>query len=526
MSPRPLIRVVTSAEAAALDRAAIEAGTPSRALMQRAGAASAAEIALRLGDRLRTGVLVFAGPGNNGGDAWVVAGALAASGVRVRVCEPVPAATPDAVAERALALPFVEAVTADATALGAGDLFRGEGVVVDGLLGTGSSGTPRGAVGAAVVGLRTMRERGAALVALDLPSGLDATTGEVFGAARASLTLTYGTVKRGHLVSRAVCGRIVVLDIGISGNTGVADGPQLVDRSWVAEHVPEIPADAHKGTRRKIAIVGGGAGMGGAALLAAQAAWHSGVGMVKVVAAPDTLAVVRETSAQSLTAALPQSDQDVARDIAGWADVVVIGPGLGVGGAPRAVVERVLSGFTGPVVVDADALTAFGPDVNALAGLLAGRPAILTPHLAEFGRLTGTSVDEAQRRRFDVALPLAKHTRAVVLLKGQPTILTAPTGERLVTASGTPLLAAGGSGDLLAGIAGTLLAQIGQPLHAAACAAWVHGRAAWLVQRGQPNLRGFTLEDVLANLSRAWNVRSAPTRAPVLMELPDIMPPV
>jgi NAD(P)H-hydrate epimerase len=183
-----------------------------------------------------------------------------------------------------------------------------------------------------------------------------------------------------------------------------------------------------------------------------------------------------------------------------------------------------LKGFGGPVVIDADALTAFGPDVNALAALIGNRPAILTPHMAEFGRLTGTSVDEAERRRFEVALPLAKHTRAVVLLKGQPTIVTSPTGERLVTASGTPLLAAAGSGDMLAGIAGTLLAQIGDPLRAAACAAWVHGRAAWLVHRKHRTLRGLSLVDVMAQLNRAWTVHEAPTRAPVLMELPDIMP--
>jgi len=524
MSTRPLIRVVTSAEAGTLDRAAIDGGTPSRALMQRAGAASAAEIALRLGDKLSTGALVFAGPGNNGGDAWVVAGALAATGVRVRVCEPMPAATDDAKAERALATPMVEIVPADATALGAGDVFRGEGVVVDGLLGTGSNGTPRGAIGAAIVGLRTMRERGAALVALDLPSGLDASTGQVFGAARASLTLTYGTIKRGHLMSRAVCGRVVVLDIGIGAVTSKFDGPELVDRQWIARLVPEIPADAHKGTRRKIAIVGGGAGMSGAVILAAQAAWRSGVGMVKAIVARDSLASVREADPQSLTAEWPKTVDDVTREITKWADGVVLGPGLGGGSASRELVERILRAWTGPVVLDADALNVFGSDVNALASLLNGRPAILTPHPAEFARLTGHAVDDVLLHRFDVAVPLARHTRAAVLLKGQPTVVSSPTGLRLVAASGTPLLAAAGSGDLLSGIAGTLLAQLEAPVTAAACAAWVHGRAAWLVHRKQRSLRGFALSDVLAHLHRAWTVHGLPTRAPVLLELPDIMP--
>ena len=525
MSPRPLIRVVTSAEAATLDHGAIAAGTPSRALMQRAGAASATEIALRFGDRLRAGVLIFAGPGNNGGDAWVVAGALAATGVRVRVCEPVAAATDDTKAERAMAAPAVERVPADATALGAGDTYRGEGVVVDGLLGTGSSGAPRGAVGAAVVGLRAMRERGAELVALDLPSGLDASSGQAFGAARASLTLTYGTIKRGHLLARASCGRIVVLDIGIGGIAAASTNPQLVDRSWVARHVPEISVDAHKGTRRKIAIVGGGAGMSGAVILAAQAAWRSGVGMVKAVVSRDALNSVREAEPQSLTAVWPAGADDVTREITHWADVVVIGPGLGHGGAQRELVERVLRAWTGPVVLDADALNVFGADVNAIAGLLNGRPAVLTPHPVEFARLTGHSVDDVLAHRFDVAVPLARHTRATVLLKGQPTVISSGSGERLVAASGTPLLAAAGSGDLLAGMVGTLLAQIQDPMAAAACAAWVHGRAAWLVHRRQRGVRGFALAHVLAQLPRAWTVQSTPTRAPVLLELPDIMPP-
>jgi NAD(P)H-hydrate epimerase len=518
------LRVVTSAEAAARDRAAIDAGTPSRALMQRAGAATAAEIALRYPRQLANGVLVFAGPGNNGGDAWVVARALATVGVAVRVCEPLPATTDDARAERDLAQSIVERIDADANELASGNVYHGEGIVVDGLLGTGSSGAPRGAIAAAVAGLRALRGKGI-IIAIDVPTGVDATSGAMHNAPRADVTFTYGTVKRGHLLARGVCGRIVVLDIGLGAHADLQDGaPAIVTRAWVAEHLPEFAPDAHKGTRKKIVIVGGGAGMSGAAILAARSALRSGVGMVKLVVANETLRDVREAEPQSLTAAWPTSDADVERDIARWADVVAIGPGLGGGTAARELVERVLRGFQGPVVLDADALNAFAADVNALAELLNGRNAILTPHPVEFGRLTGTAVDDVLARRFEVALPLAKHTRAVVLLKGQPTILTSPTSERLVSASGTPLLAAAGSGDLLTGIVGTLLAQIGDPLAAAACAAWVHGRAAWLVQRGRKSIRGLTLDDVLSELPRAWNVSSASPRYPVLFELPDIAP--
>ena len=516
MAP-PLVPVVTGPQAAARDAAAIQSGIPSRALMQRAGALSAAEIALRYADRLKAGVLVLAGPGNNGGDAWVVAGALAASGVRVRVAEVMPANTDDARAERADALRSVEAVPGD-------DPFRGEGVVVDGLLGTGSSGAPRGPIAAAVRAIRDARERGATIVALDVPTGIDATTGEIHTPIRADLTLTYGTLKRGHLLARAAVGRLAVLDIGLGAHATLDDAaPRIVSGRWVASRLPPIAADAHKGSKKKLAIVGGGPGMTGAAVLAARAAWRSGVGMVKLVVARESLASVQEAEPQALTAAWPQSAADVQRDIAKWADVVAIGPGLGAGTASRALVERVLESFEGPVVLDADAINVFHSDVNAMARLIYRRSAILTPHPVEFARLSGVAVDDVLARRFEIGLPVAKHTGAVVLLKGQPTVLSAPSGEVLVSASGTPLLAAAGSGDLLTGMVATLLGQIGDPLPAAACAAWVHGRAAFLAHRGQPGVRGRSLDDVIAALPRAWSVRGGPTRSPVLLELPPIL---
>jgi len=197
---RSLIRVVTASESAARDSAAIAAGVPSRALMQRAGAATAAEIALRYRDRLSAGVLVLAGPGNNGGDAWVVARALRAAGTTVRVVEPVEAKTPDARAERALALGGGAPDTANDLA---NTLDRGEAVVIDGLLGTGAGGAPRGEIATAINAIVAMRGRGATVVAIDVPSGLDATTGATPGAVViADLTLTFASVKRGLLEPR------------------------------------------------------------------------------------------------------------------------------------------------------------------------------------------------------------------------------------------------------------------------------------------------------------------------------------
>jgi hydroxyethylthiazole kinase-like uncharacterized protein yjeF len=515
---RPLVRVVTSAESAAGDAATIGAGVPSRALMQRAGAAAAAEIALRLRDRLPSGVLVFAGPGNNGGDAWVTARALATTGVVVRVIEPVPAKTPDAVAERALAL----RVLGDS---GTSDLSRaaegGERIVVDGLLGTGASGEPRGPIADAIAAMMRQRERGAVVVALDIPSGLDATTGAATErTVTADLTLAFGAVKRGLLVARAHCGDIAALDIGLSPIDD--DVPRLIDEAWVAQHLPTIPADAHKGTRKKLAIVGGAKGMAGAAILAARAALRSGVGMVKLVLDEESLSSAQQAEPQALGAPWPTAVDAFRGDVGEWADVVVIGPGLGRGSASRALLDLTLSTWTGPTLLDADAITLFEGRVDDLAARLQGRCAILTPHPVEFARLAGVEPRDVLDQRFDIGRSVATRLGATVLLKGVPTLISGADSTRLVSATGTPLLATGGSGDVLSGIVGTLLAQLGDATTAAAIGAWVHGRAAERVPTSGDGVRGLSLDDVLDELRQGWSLDARPTRYPVLAELPRI----
>jgi ADP-dependent NAD(P)H-hydrate dehydratase / NAD(P)H-hydrate epimerase len=517
---RSLIRVVTAAESAARDSAAIAAGVPSRALMQRAGAAAAAEIALRYRDRLGGGVLVVAGPGNNGGDGWVVARALRAAGARVRVVEPVEAKTPDALAERALAREDGDAAAYDAAAID-----RGEAIVVDALLGTGAGGAPRGAIAAAIAGIEQLRARGAVVAAIDIPSGLDATTGETPGAVvGADLTLTFGSIKRGLLVNRGVCGSIAVIDIGLGRHAEIDDdAPLLVDERWVAEHVPPIPASAHKGDRKKLAIVGGATGMAGAAVLAARAALRSGVGMVKLVVAEASLPAVQQQEPVALAATWPSDDEKADHDVAAWADALVIGPGLGRGDASRAILTRMLRRFPGPVVLDADAITMFESRADELAELVGDRPVLITPHPAEFGRLASRSVKDVLDRRFETGARMAAELRATVLLKGTPTVISSADGRRFVSAAGTPALATGGSGDVLSGIAGTLVAQLGDPLIAGAIAAWVHGRAAERVPvTAGAGGRGIALEDVIMELRDSWTFDERPLRYPVLGELPPV----
>ena len=232
----PSITVTDSRGAYAADAAAIAAGTPSRALMQRAGAAAAAEIATRLADRLSDGVVVATGAGNNGGDGWVIARALHATGATVRVVECAESRTPDAQAERALAVANGVRVDSAPTAL----LSGGERIVVDALLGTGYSATTplRADMVESMAHLRVLASRGASVVALDVPSGLDATSGVNAGHLVCSLTLSFGTIKRGQLIARDACGSIVLLDIGLGTHAAAAGSAQLASAQWFHESLP------------------------------------------------------------------------------------------------------------------------------------------------------------------------------------------------------------------------------------------------------------------------------------------------
>jgi hydroxyethylthiazole kinase-like uncharacterized protein yjeF len=510
MPLRP-VRVVSARESAERDRAAIEAGVPSRVLMERAGTGAANEIVRRYAEPLRDGAVIFTGPGNNGGDGWVVAGCLAREGVNVTVVEVVAAKSPDAVARKKAAIDLV--TLADR----APDVA---GVAIDALLGTGSEGEPHGRIAEGIAIINRMRSAGAPVAALDLPSGLDATTGNHSTCVVADVSLSFGAVKRGSLLGRDCCGEIVVLDIGLDDNPGAGGDqlPVLIDGQWVKSRIPPIRYDAHKGTRKHLAVVGGGPGMPGAVVLACRAALRSGIGLVRALVAPDNVSAILEAVPSSLITEWPTGKKAISSEISKWADAIVIGPGLGRSDATRKLVEKILKDSDLPVLVDADALNVFEDEASLLGKLLRGRAALITPHAAEFARLAGVSVDEVLANRFDIGRELARTLGATVLLKGSPTVIFSPAGERFVVARGTAALGTGGSGDILTGIAGTLLAQTADAVAAACCSAWVHGRAAELCEY----VRGTTLEDVLYALPRAWNETEPAPAPPVLAKLPAV----
>jgi hydroxyethylthiazole kinase-like uncharacterized protein yjeF len=488
--------------------------------MRRAGTIAAAEISRRYSERLGNGAVVFTGPGNNGGDGWVVAGTLAKSGVEVTVIEaakPTPEKSPDAVAEREAAIDSVKVTDSIDEAV----------VVIDALLGTGFEGEPRGKIAEAISTINALHGQGASVAALDVPSGLDATTGQHSTCVVADVTLSFGGAKRGTLLARDCCGEIVVLDIGLDDLPAKATKksakvdvplPLLVDGDWVQSRIPPIHFDAHKGTRKHLAVVGGGKGMPGAVVLAARGALRSGIGLVRVLVAPDNVSAVLAAIPSALISEWPSSETQISAEISKWADAVVIGPGLGKSKDTRALVERILRNAKLPVLLDADALNVFEDDAKSLAALLEGRSALITPHVAEFARLSGVDVQSVLANRFEIGIDLARELGATVLLKGAPTVVFNPDGDRYVIARGTAALGTGGSGDLLDGIAGTMLAQTQNGTVAGCCAAWVHGRAAEFCEY----VRGTSLEDVLYALPRAWNELEPSPEPPVLGRLPAV----
>lgn len=503
------IQVVTAQQAAARDAAAIQAGTPSFDLMARAGAAAVEAIIRHAFDRFDRGIAVFAGSGNNGGDAWIVAGALRSVGVRVTVRATGEPRTKDAMRARALSLNngSFEAPTGD------------EGIVIDGLLGTGTQGAPHGEVAIALAEIAAYRERGAFVLALDLPSGLDATTGHAASeTVPADVTVTFGTMKRGLAINRAIAGVIEVVDIALGTHAVQNDGaPFLLDAAAAHASVPRIDASAHKGTRGRIAIVGGSEGMAGAVTFAARGALRAGAGLVRVVVESTSLSAVQASVPEATGAVWPSSPSQASNAL-GLHDAIVLGPGLGNGRAD--LLAAVLIVGNAPVVIDADGLNTFAGNAAGLRAILGVRQAILTPHPAECARLLAIKTQDVLDRRFEIGLDLARAANAVVVLKGTPTIVSAPDGRVIVAPVGSPVLATGGSGDVLAGVAGALLATTSDVFAAAVAAVWAHGTAAERVATSR--VRGATLADVVDALREVWHEEGPSLPAGVLAAFPAV----
>lgn len=465
------MELLTTAEMADADRLAVAAGVRSLVLMENAGRAVAAEAALMVPAGGR--IAVLCGPGNNGGDGFVAARLLCEMGYAVRLV-----LTGDVAKLTGDAADMASRWSGDAGALEPGAI-AGADLIIDALFGAGLARPLSGAVADMVTAVIASR---IPVLAVDVPSGLDGTTGMATGPViRARRTVTFFRYKPGHFLQpgRELCGERVLADIGVSARVLDAIAPQqFANRPalWM-KSFPQIETSGHKYCRGHAVAVTGAIDSTGAGRLAARGALRIGAGLVTVASPPDALAV----NAAHLTAIMVRAFNGAAGLSALLSDrrknAVVIGPGAGVGAPTVALAEACLASGAA-VVLDADALTSFAdPDMLAFAvAARLERSVVLTPHEGEFARLFGKRVEG--KSKLDRARAAARLTGAVVLLKGSDTVVAAPDGRAAINDNGPPYLATAGSGDVLAGFIAGLLAQ-GMAAFEAACAAtWLHGAAA------------------------------------------------
>jgi ADP-dependent NAD(P)H-hydrate dehydratase / NAD(P)H-hydrate epimerase len=493
-----MIPLLTAEEMRLIDRTAIEGmKIPSLDLMEAAGRGVADAMDRRLGPLEGRGVLVCCGRGNNGGDGFVVARRLKELGARpeVVVIGRLEDLSPDARVNAGRwegvggATRFLDG---DAEVEAFFDAPRELEMAVDALLGTGSRGAPRGPIARAIRGLNALE---VPLVAVDIPSGIDADTGAVPGdAVEADLTVTLAFPKRGHYLhpARARRGALEIVDIGIPREAALAAPVTrfLVEAADVRDFLPRWPGDAHKGDRGRLLVVGGSVGLTGAVALATMAAARGGAGLVTagVPAGLNDILEVKLTEAMTLPlaegagrwlspAALPQ-----IRDFAGERlTAMVIGPGLSRNEEALELARLLVAGFSCPRVVDADALYAFRGRSDLLARSVTGGPLVLTPHPGEAEWLLGRPAAEIGAGRLELAAAWAQEHGQVLVLKGAPTVIGSPDGETFVNPTGGPALATGGTGDVLAGLIGAFLAQGLSPLRAAIAGVYLHGGTADLI---------------------------------------------
>ncbi len=482
------------AELGTSDRYAIEdCGIAGIALMERAGQALARVAAAVLPSGP---IAVLCGSGNNGGDGFVAARVLADAGrdVRVLLTRPERAIRGDA----RLALERL----GDHALMGPERLHEaltGATGVIDALLGTGATGAPTGVVAQSIA---AVTESGLPVVACDLPSGIDPVSGEVPGPAlHAAATVTFHRPSPGHLLhpAKAHVGALHVVDIGIPPGAPITPRHGAL-RSAVLRALPVRGAGSHKYAAGAVSVIAGSPQYPGAAVLAVRGAQRAGAGYVTAIVSEPAVALVRAQSPEAIVRRMPGVDALVELDglLRERTDALVLGPGLN-GEEAEGVIHRALNADR-PTVLDADGLAPYAGRPDALRR---AAPLILTPHAGELGRLLGSSSADVSRARLAAAQEAAARAEAIVVLKGDDTIIAAPDGRVLVNDLAAPALATAGTGDVLAGTIGALLASGADPLLAAAGGVRLHARAGRLAAASVGAIDGVVALDVAEHLPAA-----------------------
>ncbi|MEW6051274.1 MAG: NAD(P)H-hydrate dehydratase [Candidatus Zixiibacteriota bacterium] len=485
------MKLVTSAEMRAIDRETIDrCGISGPELMENAGNGIAEFILNLLIDKPKqTSCAVICGKGNNGGDGFVVARRLSKSGVNVSVyfMGPVDKLSPDA---RLNHDRLKECKIKPNPVTSIDDLPEELecDYVIDAVLGTGFAGVPEGLAAELIEYINGQETE---IISIDLPSGLNADTGQYEGAVViANHTFTLALPKYGLYVTpgRETAGFVVVVPIGIP-DTAIEKFNLRTELTmpWdLAGLLPERKPDGHKGDFGKLLLVAGSTGLTGAAALASRSAIRSGCGLVKLACPATTQPVLAIKLTEATTIPLPDVGKKGAlalrslgeiRKLAAEHDALVIGPGLGLHHETLELVRRLVASLDKPAVLDADGVTAFTNNADLIKNRPHDAGLVLTPHPGEFARLTGKVVPVDIHERIALARETAHDLNVVLVLKGSPTLVASPDLRCWLNPTGNSGMATGGSGDVLSGVIGSFLAQGMSALHAAICGVYVHGTA-------------------------------------------------
>jgi hydroxyethylthiazole kinase-like uncharacterized protein yjeF len=460
---------------------------PDGTLMGRAAAGLASVCAALLrrepGGVYGARVVVLAGSGDNGGDALYAGALLARRGAAVTAIAAGSRVHPGGTAALLQAGGRVSDDTRNADALTAQSI-TGADLIVDGLLGIGGRGGLREPFAGLAAGAERARQAGATVVAVDLPSGIDADTGAVQGpAVRADVTVTFGAIKPGLLIDPGAghAGAVELVDIGLGPYLETEPAASAPQRDDIAELLPRPGAESDKYRRGVLGLLAGSDRFTGAALLSAGGAVHGGAGMVRVVTTQVAAVLVRQKWPETVVTVHPDEGDWDLLDSVGRVQAWMAGPGMGTDSGAVARLTAILRTDL-PVLVDADGLTILSQHQDLLPRRA---PTLITPHAGELARLLGTDPASVEARRLEHARRAAAQLGVTVLLKGSTTVIASPdAGPVLVNPTGTPWLATAGSGDVLSGLAGALLAQGLAPAQAGLAGAYLHGLAGRLAAAG------------------------------------------
>ncbi len=485
------MKLVYAQEMQALDRYTIEElGIAGEILMENAGRGVAEIIWSRFRKEAKKGVLVVCGPGNNGGDGFVVARHLAQKDVPVQI---VLLASPEKFKGEAL-LNFriaqrIYLPLAQLTEKNLPEFLRvleACGLVVDAIFGTGLK---RQVSGLFAQVIEEINKSGKPVVAVDIPSGLSADTGRPLGVAvKATLTATMALPKVGQVVypGREYVGELEIVDISMPRSVIEERGPkrEWLTVDWARNLLAPRRPDTHKGTYGHVLVIAGSSGKTGAGILAAQGALRGGAGLVTLVCPKSLDPVFETTLIEAMTAPVPYETKEgslsaeafeIVSELSEGKKAALLGPGVGLAPETLAFIQRTIAELPLPMVVDADALTAISGQIFHVRR--AQMPRILTPHPGEMARLLQTTKDKIQADRLEAARVAAKEANAVVVLKGAATVIVSPDGREAINSTGNPGMASGGMGDVLSGLIAAFLAQGYDPFEASCLGVFLHGMA-------------------------------------------------